>query len=129
MSDGPLAIARACLRAYVEKDRDATEALIANDFHFTSPIDNRLDRSTYFEVCWPNSAQLVRFDHIYGWEDADRAFLVCEAATSKGRRFRNAEVHTVRNGRLIETEVYFGWDLPHPVPSGLHRENEGQGHA
>jgi hypothetical protein len=23
------------------------------DFHFTSPLDNRLDRETYFRRCWP----------------------------------------------------------------------------
>ncbi len=34
--------------AYVRKDRTAIEALIAADFHFTGPLDNRLDRSTYF---------------------------------------------------------------------------------
>ena len=49
MSTSPLAIARACLQAYVDKDRFAIEALIDDDFHFTSPLDNALDRATYFE--------------------------------------------------------------------------------
>ncbi len=31
--------------AYVRKDRARIEALLAKDFHFTSPLDNRLDRS------------------------------------------------------------------------------------
>src|SRR6185295_14695159 len=47
------AIARAAYEAYVTKDRAAIEALIADDFHFTSPLDNRLDRETYFRRCWP----------------------------------------------------------------------------
>jgi hypothetical protein len=38
-------------------------------------------------------------------------------------------VHTVRNGKLIATEVYFGWNLPHQVPTGKHADNVGQGHA
>jgi ketosteroid isomerase-like protein len=46
------AIARAAYRAYVTKDRAALEALLADDFHFTSPLDNRLDRDTYFRRCW-----------------------------------------------------------------------------
>ena len=41
------AIAQAAYRAYVTKDRAALEALLADDFHFTSPLDNRLDRDTY----------------------------------------------------------------------------------
>src|SRR5262245_52438268 len=43
-----IAIARAAYGAYVTKDRAALEKLIAKDFHFTSPLDNRLDRETYF---------------------------------------------------------------------------------
>jgi hypothetical protein len=39
MSQSPCAIARACLQAYVDKDRAALEALLDEDFHFTSPID------------------------------------------------------------------------------------------
>ena len=52
------AIARVAYEAYVTKDRAAIEELIAEDFHFTSPLDNRLDRETYFHRCWPNSKRL-----------------------------------------------------------------------
>jgi hypothetical protein len=48
-------IARAAYEAYVAKDRAAIEKLIAPDFHFTSPLDNRIDRATYFARCWPTS--------------------------------------------------------------------------
>jgi ketosteroid isomerase-like protein len=122
---GPLAVARACLQAYVDKDRPAIEALIASDYRFTSPIDNALDRDTYFSHCWPNNRLLAGFDHIYGAEDGNRAFMVYEAHTTDGKRFRNCEVHTVRDGRLVATEVYFGWNLPHKAPAGGFVENEG----
>jgi ketosteroid isomerase-like protein len=125
MSKSPLAVARACLQAYVNKDRQAIEALLADDFHFTSPIDNALDRRTYMEVCWPNSAAMARFDEIYEFEDADHAFLVYEAHTSTGKHFRNSELHTIRDGKLIATEVYFGWELPHKTPRGAHMQIEG----
>lgn len=36
MKNSPLAVARACLQAYVDKDRTAIEKLIAADHHFTS---------------------------------------------------------------------------------------------
>ncbi len=52
MKNDPIDVARASYDAYVRKDRTAIEALIAADFHFTSPLDNRLDRSTYFRRCW-----------------------------------------------------------------------------
>jgi ketosteroid isomerase-like protein len=120
MTPSPLAVVRACLQAYVDKDRAAIEALIAEDYHFTSSIDNSLDCETYFEVCWPNSNSMTGFDYIYQIEDGDRAFIVYEGRTDRGKAFRNAEVHIVRNGQLVTTEVYFGWDLPHKVPKGKH---------
>ena len=120
MSKTALAVARACLQAYVDKDRGAIESLLDEDFHFTSPLDNALDRATYMRICWPNSATLSRFEEIYELEQNDRAFIVYEAQTSSGKRFRNSEVYTVRNGKLVATEVYFGWELPHKVPRGTH---------
>ena len=124
----PLVVARACLQAYVNKDPTAIEALIADDFHFTSPIDNALDRDTYFELCWPNSKMLTGFEYIYQNEEGNRAFIVYEARTNTGTSFRNGEVYTVRNGQLVATEVYFGWDLPHKVPKGEHAKQEDQTH-
>lgn len=124
--DTPIAVVRACLNAYVDKNRAALEALLAEGYHFTSPIDNALDRETYLRVCWPNSAALVRFDEIFELEHGDHAVIVYEAHTSTGKCFRNTEVHTVRRGKLVSTEVYFGWELPHRVPQGAHVENERQ---
>ena len=59
-----VAIARAAYEAYVAKDRAAIEDLIAPDFHFSSPLDNRIDRATYFARCWPNSKTIIGFDFI-----------------------------------------------------------------
>lgn len=35
-----------------------------------------------------------------------------------GKRFRNTEILTVRDGKIVEAEVYFGWSLPHKAPPG-----------
>jgi ketosteroid isomerase-like protein len=129
MTKTALDIARACLQAYVDNDRSAVEALLDDNFHFTSPIDNGLDRATYLRVCWPNSTAVTHIDNIYEAGDGDRAFIVYEAHTSTGKSFRNSEVYTVRGGKLLATEVYFGWELPHKVPQGTHVDNEGQGHG
>jgi len=53
-------IVKASYAAFVAKDRAAIEALIADDFHFTSPLDNRIDRTTYFERCWPLSERIEK---------------------------------------------------------------------
>ena len=129
MSSSPLAIARTCLNAYVDKDRAAIEAVLADDFHFTSPIDNALDRATYLARCWPNSAKTQSFEYLCEIEQGERAFIVYEAHATDGRCFRNAEVHTVRDDKLIAIEVYFGWKVPHNAPVGGFIENDGAGHA
>jgi ketosteroid isomerase-like protein len=111
-------IARAAYDAYVTKDRAALEALLASDFHFTSPLDNRLDRKTYFRRCWPNSKVIEGFDFINVVADADRVFVTYEGRNTNGHRFRNTEILTVRDQHIIDVEVYFGWSLPHKVPQG-----------
>jgi ketosteroid isomerase-like protein len=118
MPHDPVAVARASYRAYVDKDRAAIEALIADDFHFTSPLDNRIDRVTYFSRCWPNSATIAEFDFIYTVPDGDRVFVTYEGRSTGGKRFRNSEILTVHNGKLIDVEVYFGWAIPHEAADG-----------
>jgi ketosteroid isomerase-like protein len=128
MTRGPADLARAALQAYADKDRAALAAILAGDYHFTSPIDNALDLDTEWKRCWPNSEKTEGFDVIHVVEDGERAFLVYEMRTN-GKRFRNCELYTARDGKLIETQVYFGWDLPHKAPLGGFVENEGEDHA
>ncbi|MDP9025039.1 MAG: nuclear transport factor 2 family protein [Candidatus Eremiobacteraeota bacterium] len=111
-------IARASYRAYARKDRAAIEALIADDFLFTSPLDNRIDRATYFSRCWPNSETIAGFDFIHVVSHGDRVFVTYEGSSTRGERFRNTELLTIRNGQITEAEVYFGWSLPHDAPEG-----------
>ena len=115
----PADVARAIYQADVAKDRAAGEAFIARDFHFTSPLDNRIDRAVYFARCWPNSEHTAGFTFMYPLiTDGDRVVVTYESTTTAGKRFRNTEILTVRDGQLIEAEVYFGWDVPHKAPMG-----------
>ena len=113
-----VAIARAAYQAYVAKDRAAIEKLIADDFHFTSPLDNRIDRATYFARCWPNSAWIKDFDYINLVPEGDRVFVTYEGHSAKGNSFRNTEILTIRNRKIVEVEVYFGWSIPHKAELG-----------
>jgi ketosteroid isomerase-like protein len=111
-------IARANYRAYVNKDREAIERLIADDFHFTSPRDNRLNRATYFERCWPISERILDFDFIEVTGHGESVFVTYEGIDNRGHRFRNTERLTIRSGKIVEVEVYFGWSIPHSAPDG-----------
>ena len=111
-------IVRACFKSYVDKDRTKIEALIGDDFHFTSPLDNRIDRKTYFERCWPNSATMAAIDIERVIVNGERAFVTYELRMDDGRRSKNTELFTVRDGKVADVEVYFGWSIPNDAPAG-----------
>lgn len=111
-------IVHACFNSYVDKDRSTVEALIAEDCHFTSPLDNRIDRDSYFECCWPNSASMAAVDLKYVVVIDEQVFVTYECRLNDDKRFRNTELWTVNNGKITEIEVYFGWTLPHEAGLG-----------
>ncbi len=112
------AVVHACFESYVGKDRPSIEALIGEDFHFTSPLDNQLNRKTYFERCWPNSANMATVDFKHIAVKDDKAFVTYECQLNDGKRFRNTEIFTVIAGKVVDVEVYFGWSLPHEAADG-----------
>jgi ketosteroid isomerase-like protein len=118
MAPQDIDLVRSNYEAYVRKDRALLEKSLASDFHFTSPLDNRLDRATYFERCWPNSERAASFEFIHLLPDGDRVFVTYEGSTTDGHRFRNTEIVTVREHQIVDVEVYFGWSIPHEARPG-----------
>jgi ketosteroid isomerase-like protein len=45
-------------------------------------------------------------------------FVIYEGRSRSGRPFRNTEILTVKDGKIAEVEVYFGWSIPHDAPAG-----------
>jgi ketosteroid isomerase-like protein len=113
-----VSVAKRAYDAYIAKDRAAIEALIADDFHFTSPRDNRLDRATYMSRCWPGSQMMDRIAFVRIAADGDHVFVTYDLRMNNGKSFRNTELLTVRDGKLVEAQVFFGWTLPHEAPLG-----------
>ena len=110
---------RGYFKIWLARDLEAMERAVADDFHFTSPLDNRLDRETFFKRCWPGGDALASIDvqRIVPQDDYS-AFVTYEPTMKDSRRFRNTEFITVRDGKLINVEVYFGWDIPHKAKPG-----------
>lgn len=48
----------------------------------------------------------------------DKVLVTYEGMSIGGARFRNTEILNVRNGKIVEAEVYFGWSIPHAAPMG-----------
>lgn len=108
-ADTPTDVVRASLSSYLYGDRDAAEPLYADDFVFTSPQDDHIDRATFFEKCFPTADRFSDFVLVHVLEaGADQAVVVYEYEVVGGERYRNAELHTVRDGRITEVQVFFG---------------------
>jgi ketosteroid isomerase-like protein len=48
--------------AYESGDRGVVEQHLADDFTFSAPPDVGIDRTTYFQRCWPNSRTTEAFE-------------------------------------------------------------------
>jgi ketosteroid isomerase-like protein len=118
MAESNIFIVRKYFQAYADRDRAAIEGLVDEALRFTSPRDNRIDRATYFRRCWKNSDAIVGRKMIQILADGERVFVIYELAWTTGRASRNTELFTLRNGKIVEVEVYFGWSIPHEAPEG-----------
>ena len=103
--------ARDVYDAYVSGDRSVVEEALGENFTFYSPPDPGIDRSTYFERCWPNSELLESFDFVRLIEAGDEVIVTYESTKTDGQRFRNTEILTFDGVKISKVEVYFGWNL------------------
>jgi ketosteroid isomerase-like protein len=108
-----LDIVRAGFAAYLAQDRDAIERLLADDFVFTSPQDDHIDRATFLERCFPTADRLRHQEILDAVEiDGEQVYVRYEYELTTGERHRNVEVQTVRDCRIVEAQVYFGGRFP-----------------
>lgn len=101
-------VVRKYFAAYEAKDRQAVEALLSEDFTFSSSLDDRIDKAQYFERCWPNSEHLSKFRITKLFAEGDEGFVTYECEQTDGWRFRNTEFFTLVNGKIAHIDVYFG---------------------
>lgn len=91
-------------------DRPAFEALISDDFRFTSPYDDAIDRAEFFERCWPNHRQQTHLEvQRIGIDGAGAgAFVTYRVEFRDGHSAENTEWLAFRDGRVASVDVYFG---------------------
>jgi ketosteroid isomerase-like protein len=102
-------VVRSLIQTYLDQDRQAADRLIGDAFVFTSPQDDHIDRATFFERCFPASTQLATHRLLEIATTGDGVFVLYEYdSLTDGRRYRNVEFHTVRDGQVAEIQVFFG---------------------
>jgi ketosteroid isomerase-like protein len=102
------AIIRAIFAAYLANDRKAVESYLTDDFRFTSPYDDAIDKATYFERCWRGSDWIEQHELeklVVGDSDA---FVTYRCLSTDGKSFRNTEFFCFEGDKIRSIDVYFG---------------------
>jgi ketosteroid isomerase-like protein len=101
-------IIRKLFAAYLANDRKAVEAAFTDDFRFTSPYDDEIDKATYFERCWrvPDWIELQTLETIM--VEGEAAFVTYRCVAKGGKSFRNTEFFRFEGDRIRRIDVYFG---------------------
>ena len=101
-------IARQCYRAYQTRDRALLESALADNFVFSSPRDDYIDRATYFARCWPNSDKMRAFEFEFIAEQESEVVVRYVLELTDGSRFRNMEALRFSGDKVSAVDVYFG---------------------
>ncbi|MFI1438869.1 nuclear transport factor 2 family protein [Streptomyces fructofermentans] len=109
MVSSPTDVVEAAFRYYRSQDREAALALYADDFTFTSPQDDRIDRAAFFERCFPTADRMSEQQLLHVTPAGEGLiFVQYEYELTTGGRYRNVEAITVRDGLIQEVRVFFG---------------------
>jgi ketosteroid isomerase-like protein len=103
-------IVRKWYKAWVEKDEAQFEALMTDNFTFTSAAgDDHINRSIFKTRCWDTQAHLIeKSDLERVITSGDEAFVKYLCHTTNGKSFRNVEYLRIRDGKVEALECYFG---------------------
>ena len=75
---------RSLFTAYKTKDRPLIEDLLSDDFTFTSPYDDAIDKAAYFERCWPTSDLFRSHELVRIMEEGDDVFVLYDCVMRDG---------------------------------------------
>jgi ketosteroid isomerase-like protein len=101
-------IIRAIFAAYLSNDRRAVEDFLSDDFRFTSPYDDQIDKPTYFARCWRGSDWIERHALEKIVVEDNEAFVTYRCVAKDGKAFRNTEFFLFEGDRVKRIDVYFG---------------------
>ena len=105
---GKAEIIRAIFAAYISNDRKAVEDSFTDDFRFTSPYDDEINKATYFARCWRVSDWIERHELEKIVVEGDEAFVTYKCLAKGGKNFRNTEFFTFEGDKIKHIDVYFG---------------------
>ena len=101
-------IIRKLFAAYLANDRASVEAAFAEDFRFSTPYGENIDKSRYFAECWRDSDWIGRHEIERIMVDGPEAFVTYRCVARDGKSFRNTEFFAFDGDKVWRSDVYFG---------------------
>jgi ketosteroid isomerase-like protein len=103
-------VVRRWYKAWEQRDWGPIDAMLADDFTFTSAAgDDHISKSTFRSNCWETQRNFIdHFDIEQLFTQGNEAMVKYLCHTVNGKSFRNVEYLQIRAGRVRVIECYFG---------------------
>ena len=95
------------------------KSVLAEGFTFSSPVNvPPIDIKEYKEKCWPNSANIKKFEIDKLMADGDNVFVTYHCWTLNGKVLSNTEYFTLKDGKIKKFVCFFGPGIGFPDNTG-----------
>src|SRR5262245_39311248 len=86
------------------RDRTTAEAMLSDDFTFSSPLDDKIPKKAYFERCWPNGdhQSALELEKVFG--NGTEVFVTYSGSHTDGTQFRNTEFFRTDAEKIAQVE-------------------------
>lgn len=100
--------------AWEKGDWNLMTEILADGFTFSSPLDDHIKINVVKERCWPNAGKIKSIDVQQLVVNGDAVFVVANGYTTSGKLIRNCDYFTIRDGRIVAYECFFGPGINYP---------------
>jgi ketosteroid isomerase-like protein len=104
--------------AFVNKDWNLMQQVLADGFTFSSPLDDHIDLKAIQGRCWPNAYKIKKVDVDKLVENGDDVFVITNGWTTDGKLFRNTDYFKLKDGKIAAYECFFGPGINYPNNTG-----------
>jgi len=116
-------VVRKYYAAWEKKDWQRLDRMLADDFTFSSPLDDHISKSDYKAGCWDTQIAFIdRFDlkQVIGTDNEAFVMYICH--TANGKTFQNVEYFKLRDAKVKSVECYFGGKASFPSAVSTGKE-------
>lgn len=98
-------------KAFAAGDKGYFEQKLADDFTFSAPPDPLITRAEYFERWSKSETKNPQPDIKRAFVHGNEVIVTYELLHEDGSKGCNTEIHTISEGKIKRTEVYWGWNI------------------